>query len=606
MLNGINLSLKSKKAWVFSNFVLSNLGIVVYIYLKINYGNYGLCYIIYMMLFLFYMNNEVKDMLYIDLLERMALIALAAYVYNQSHIFKNLIKAKLSIVDKLGMILFFSTVAIIGTYTGVNLEPYAIANTRPIGAILAGYIGGPVIGIIVGLIAGTHRFMLGGFSAVACAISTVLEGIIGALGRKYLARNDEYSLIAGFFTGVIAEITQVLVVLTVARPLSSAINLEKVIALPMIFINSIGVAIIINIIRNAKQEYDRIGAVESQKVLNIAKRTLEYMRIGLNKETSRKVAEIICEIGNVKGVFIAGKEELLTYFGDDIDTDKLKINWEIYDLKRDCSVIDFISYNKKVFFLCVPISIKNNEYVGAIGFKVKSEKDINKYFIEFSKELSGLLSTQIELYMLNQIAHAATTAELRALRAQIHPHFLFNALNTISSFCRTDPNKARLLIINLSNFFRQTLKKEEDFVPLKEEIVFLKSYLAIEKARFGDRLRLDIDIPQSIMYIKMPVFVLQPLIENSIKHGILPRTTGGSVVVKAFEVDNKILFTVEDNGVGMSTQKYNQVINNCPGIGLNNVNKRLKLLYGESYTLKIKTSPSEGTKISFLIPKEEL
>ena len=543
-------------------------------------------------------------MLYIDLLERMALVALAAYIYNQTHIFKNLIKAKLNFADKIGMIFFFSTVAIIGTYTGVNFEPYAIANTRPMGAILAGYIGGPVIGIIVGLIAGTHRLMLGGFTAVACTIATVLEGIIGAMGRKYLARDNEYSLIAGFFTGVIAEIAQVLVVLIVAKPLNTAVNLEKVIALPMIFINSIGVVIILNIIQNAKQEYDRIGAVESQKVLNIAKRTLEYMRIGLNKETSKKVAEIICEIGNVKGVFIAGKGEVLTYSGDEIDLDALHLNWKTYNLTRDCSVIDFLSFKKKILFLCVPISIKSNEYVGVIGFKVKSEKDINKYFIDFSKELSGLLSTQIELHMLNEIAHAATTAELRALRAQIHPHFLFNALNTISSFCRTNPDKARNLIINLSNFFRQTLRKEEDFVPLEEEIVFISSYLEIEKARFGDRLRLDIEIPQSIMKIKMPVFVLQPLIENSIKHGILPRITGGSVLIKASEVNNEILFTVEDTGVGMSTEKLNQVINDCPGIGLNNVNKRLKLLYGEGNTLKIITSPSSGTKITFLIPKE--
>ena len=338
-------------------------------------------------------------MLYIDLLERMALVALAAYIYNQTHIFKNLIKAKLNFADKIGMIFFFSTVAIIGTYTGVNFEPYAIANTRPMGAILAGYIGGPVIGIIVGLIAGTHRLMLGGFTAVACTIATVLEGIIGAMGRKYLARDNEYSLIAGFFTGVIAEIAQVLVVLIVAKPLNTAVNLEKVIALPMIFINSIGVVIILNIIQNAKQEYDRIGAVESQKVLNIAKRTLEYMRIGLNKETSKKVAEIICEIGNVKGVFIAGKGEVLTYSGDEIDLDALHLNWKTYNLTRDCSVIDFLSFKKKILFLCVPISIKSNEYVGVIGFKVKSEKDINKYFIDFSKELSGLLSTQIELHI---------------------------------------------------------------------------------------------------------------------------------------------------------------------------------------------------------------
>ncbi|WML36067.1 LytS/YhcK type 5TM receptor domain-containing protein [Clostridium sp. OS1-26] len=542
-------------------------------------------------------------MIYIQLLERMALIALAAYIYNQSHIFKNLIKDELKIKDKIGMIVFFSILSIIGTYTGINLEPYAIANTRPIGAIVGGYVGGPVVGVAVGLIAGTHRFLLGGFTGLACGIATVVEGIVGALARKY-SKDGAFSAKNAFLGAVVAESFQMLILLIFSRPLEDAVELVKFIAMPMILINSFGVIIFINIIQNARNEYNRIGAIKAQEVLNIAKRTMGHMRKGLSEETAKSVAEIICEISNIKGVFIGDKKGLLTYCGEKISEDKLKNNLEAYYECPDYSVIKFTSNNKQVFFVCAPFLVSNVGFEGVLGLKVKSEKSIDSYFWEFAKELSDLLSTQIELHKLNKLAEEASVAEFKALRAQIEPHFLFNALNTISSFCRTNPVRARELIIDLSNYFRQTLKRAEDFVLLKDEVEFLQSYLSIEKARFGERLKLIIDIPEDMMNIKMPVFILQPIIENSIKHGILPKPEGGSVLVKASYIKNEVIFSIEDTGMGMEKEKLAEVTTTWPGIGLKNVNERLKLLYGEGHELNINTSLNYGTKVSFLIPKE--
>ncbi|MTK13430.1 MAG: histidine kinase [Clostridiaceae bacterium] len=542
-------------------------------------------------------------MIYIQLLERMALIALAAYIYNQSHIFKNLIKDELKVRDKIGMIIFFSVLSIIGTYTGVNLEPYAIANTRPIGAIVAGYVGGPVVGVAVGLITGTHRFLLGGFTGLACGIATVVEGIVGALARKY-SKDGAFSAKSAFLGAVVAESLQMLILLIFSRPLEDAVELVKFIALPMILINSFGVIIFINIIQNARNEYNRIGAIKAQEVLNIAKRTMGHMRKGLSEETAKSVAEIICEISNIKGVFIGDKKGLLTYCGEKISEDELKHNLEVYYECPDYSVIKFTSNNKQVFFVCVPFLVSNVGFEGVLGLKVKSEKSIDSYFWEFAKELSDLLSTQIELHKLNKLAEEASVAEFKALRAQIEPHFLFNALNTIASFCRTNPVRARELIIDLSNYFRQTLKRAEDFVLLKDEVEFLQSYLSIEKARFGERLKLIIDIPEDMMNIKMPVFILQPIIENSIKHGILPKPEGGSVLVKASYIKDEVIFSIEDTGLGMEKEKLAEVTTMWPGIGLKNVNERLKLLYGEDHELNINTKLNYGTKVSFLIPKE--
>ncbi|MEY7999774.1 LytS/YhcK type 5TM receptor domain-containing protein [Clostridium sp. Mt-5] len=564
-------------------------------------------------------------MIYIQLLESMALIALAAYIYNQSHVLKNLIKDELKLIDKIALIAFFSLLGIIGNYTGVNVEPYAIsnikpigsmqagyiglhdaiANTRPIAAIVSGYIGGPVFGVIVGMIAGTHRYFLGGFTALSCGIATVVEGLVGGFIRKY-SKDAGLNLKQAFIGAATAEFCQMIIILMISRPFSAALKLVEIIALPMILINSLGTVIFINIIKSAKEEYNRIGAIEAQRALNIAKRTVNYMRKGLDEGTAKNVSEIIYEMTNVEGIVIGDKNGFLAYSGININEDKLKRKIEDYSRDPDYRTIELIDETNSIFFVCTPFKVPNSNFEGVLGLGVKSPKNIDPYFVQFGKELSELLSNQIELYKLDKLAKEASTAEFRALRAQIEPHFLFNALNTIASFCRTNPLKARELIIDLSNYFRQTLKRQEDFVYLKDEVEFIQSYISIEKARFGNRLNLIIDIPDEMMDRKVPVFVLQPIIENAIKHGILPKAEGGKVYLKAYFQNDQIRFSIVDTGVGMNEEKLNEVLTEWPGIGLKNVNERLKLLYGEDHGLDIKTSVNNGTKVSFLISMREV
>jgi two-component system LytT family sensor kinase len=542
--------------------------------------------------------------LFIQLLERMALIALAAYIYNQTHLFRNMVKDKLALRDKAGMVLFFSTLAIIGTYTGVGVEPYAIANTRPIGAFIAGYMGGPAVGLLVGGIAGGHRYFMGGFTATACAVATIVESLMGSVARKY-SKDRELSVWTGFAGAVIAEILQMLIVITVARPLEASIDLVSLIGLPMITINSLGVVVFILILKNAKDDIARIGAVQSQKVLNIAGRTINYLRNGLNRNTAEHVAEIICEIGEVEAAFVADGKELLAYNGDLKNEERLNKNLMEYYKDPGFGTLSFVSGGKKVLFYCVPIYGIDFNFEGVIGHQLKSEKLLgDKRFANYAKELSGLLSTQMEIHKLNVLAQEAHVAEYRALRAQIEPHFLFNALNTIASFCRTNPTRARELIIELSNYFRQTLNRQEDFITMEREINFLNSYLSIEKARFGERLIVNIDIPDELENAKMPAFILQPLVENSIKHGILPRAEGGTVTIKAESREDIIGFSVVDDGVGMNMEKIEEVTTFWPGIGLDNVNERLKIIYPDFNGLEISSRPGAGTKVSFKMNRE--
>lgn len=539
-------------------------------------------------------------MLYIQLLERMSLIALVAYIFSHTKLFRVIIKEKVSLKDKILIIIFFSIVAIIGTYTGINIKYEALANTRPIGAIMAGYLGGPIVGIIVGTIAGLHRYTLGGFTALACGVATVFEGIIGGSVKRFFNKG-QYNMLTGFLTGVLAEVTQMIVILLLSKPYGRAFQLVKLIGLPMILINSLGVVVFISIIKNTSEQFNRIRANYSQKALSIARQTISYMRKGFNEDTANSVAEIVYEVSNLPGVFIGDNEKILTYYGDtEIDLNKLNEGLTEYFKKPFSGVVEIEGIN----FYCSPLFVRDNDFQGVIGVKIYENRESKNYFIEFCREMAELLSTQIELYKLNKIAQTASTAELRALRAQIHPHFLFNALNTISSFCRTNPLRARELILDLSNYFRKTLNRTDDFIQLSEEIELINSYLSIEKARFGDRLKLYIDIPEKLLTMKVPIFVIQPLVENAIKHGISPKALGGTIFIKVLESGDEVIFSVEDTGIGMSRDRYDEVVSTWPGVGLKNVNDRLKLLYGEQNTLDIKSSIEEGTKVTFKIPME--
>lgn len=542
-------------------------------------------------------------MIYVKLLQNMAVIALAAYLYNQLNLFKSFIKKEQTFRDKIIMIIFFSILSIIGTYMGINVGGDALANTRPIGAITAGYIGGPVIGTAVGIIAGVHRYFNGGSTAIACGISTVFEGLIGGIFRR-IAKNKEIKPKNAFLASIIAEIVQMIIIIFIVRPYSYAVSLERVIAIPMILINSIGTAIFVNIVKNATDDYNKLGAIQAQKALNIAKKTIEYTKKGMSNEISIKISEILCKMSNVSGAVISMKDGVFSYYGEEIDEKDLKNKINEFYLKSDINTYSIENSSKDYNFFFSPIII-NNQIDGVIGMELKNAKGINEYFGEFLSELSSLLSMQMELFELNEKVTILKDSELKALRAQIEPHFLFNTLNTISSFCRTNPLKARELIIDLSNYFRKSLNKGE-FVELNEEVEMLKSYISIEKARYGDRLNVYFYIQKDIGRFKIPSFIIQPIIENSIIHGVLKRADGGKVIVKAEKDLDRIKFIIEDNGIGMNIERYNEVVNNWPGTGLRNVNSRLKLLYNSDKGLLISSSEDKGTTVIFTIPMKEV
>jgi two-component system, LytTR family, sensor kinase len=198
-------------------------------------------------------------------------------------------------------------------------------------------------------------------------------------------------------------------------------------------------------------------------------------------------------------------------------------------------------------------------------------------------------------------------ARLDALQRQINPHFLFNTLNSITSLVRVEPELARELIVKLANILRVLLKNREAFVPFSEELAFTDDYLSIEEVRFGQKLKVVKEIAEDTLNVVVPVMLLQPVIENSIKHGLEPRISGGTVTLRSkITVEGKLLIEVEDDGVGMDPERdlaaVNQVGRRGTGIGIKNVRDRMAVLYGELGKVDIVSRPGRGTKVMLLMP----
>jgi two-component system LytT family sensor kinase len=194
-------------------------------------------------------------------------------------------------------------------------------------------------------------------------------------------------------------------------------------------------------------------------------------------------------------------------------------------------------------------------------------------------------------------------ARLAALTNQINPHFLFNTLNSIATLIRINPESARDMIYRLSKILRRLLRKPESFSPLREEISFMDDYLAIEMVRFGEKLRFEKEIAPEALDWPIPSMILQPIVENSIKHGLSSKIDGGAVRIKAWLDSGKLHILIADDGVGIEASKLDQLFDS--GVGVSNVNERLRVLFGPRYRMAIESRPGEGTQTMLEIPDRE-
>ncbi|NLS11970.1 sensor histidine kinase [Vibrio sp. SM6] len=553
--------------------------------------------------------------LLVSLLQQMCVYLVLAYLLSKTPIVLPLLSVSAHLSHRLICYLLFSAFCVLGTYLGLHIDD-AIANTRAIGAVMGGLFGGPVVGFAVGFTGGLHRYFMGGFTDLACAVSTTAEGVIGGVLHVYLlARHRRATLFnpaVVFAVTFLAELVQMGLLLLIARPFDQAFALVSTIATPMILANSCGAALFVSILSDRKTIVEKYSATFSRRALNIADRSVGILSSGLTAQNAEKIARIIYEETHVGAVAITDQKKILAFVGIGDDhhqpntpissrstQEALRDNRIIYldgtEHPYQCSLSPHCKLGSA---LIIPL-LAGKQVVGTIKLYEPKRKLFSRVNMSIAEGIAQLLSSQILYGTYLEQRELLTQAEIKLLQAQINPHFLFNALNTISAITRKEPEKARELIQNLSHFFRSNLKQNIHSVPLREELGHVAAYLSIEQARFSDRLSVSVTIDEALLEIKVPSFTLQPLVENAIKHGIAQMFDGGELKIYSQENEQGVEIVVEDNAGRFSLPQENH-----NGLGLDIVNKRLIHHFGRDSALKIHCEPNHVTQMRFIIPKQ--
>ncbi|HCD19643.1 sensor histidine kinase [Macrococcoides caseolyticum subsp. caseolyticum] len=575
--------------------------------------------------------------LFILLLERVGLIIIVAYLLMNVPYFKKMMSERSNLSSQIQLLIVFGLFAAVSNFTGVEIrnneilssqifskisDDAVIANTRVLTISVAGLMGGPVVGIGVGIVSGITRYLIGGVDAYTYVISSALIGLTsGYFGYRAMTNNRYPNVLTGVILGAIMEVIQMICIIVFATNTEYALDIVKLIALPMIMINSLGVAIFLSIIISTIQQEQRMRAVQTHDVLNLANQTLPYFRAGLNEASATQAAQIIKDLMKVSAVSITNKTDILAHVGaaSDHHVPRKKI---ITDLSKQVIKSGEIkeAHNRHEIgcthpgcplegAIVIPLYV-HNEVTGTLKLYFTDSNKLTYVERRLAEGLANIFSSQIELGEIETQSKLLKDAEIKSLQAQVNPHFFFNAMNTISALIRVDSERARELLLNLSNFFRSNLQgAKSTSITIEKEIQQVEAYLALEQARFPERFNIHFDIDEALKYAKVPPFIIQILVENAIKHAFHNRKSNNDVYVKVKEGQQTIEISVEDNGFGIPKEKrahigHNEVSSTSgTGSALENLNKRLIGLYNSNAQLNFTTSDS-GTKFYTSIPLE--
>lgn len=241
-----------------------------------------------------------------------------------------------------------------------------------------------------------------------------------------------------------------------------------------------------------------------------------------------------------------------------------------------------------------------------VGALLAYGADTSAGTVRATDEVARWVSTQVELAELDRSRARASEAELRALRAQISPHFIYNSLAAIASFVRTDPIRARELLLEFADFTRYAFRRGGEFTTFADELKNIERYLVLEQARFGDRLEVQLAVAPEVLPVAVPFLAVQPLVENAVRHGLEAKSGAGRVTLGAQDAGSEAYIWVEDDGAGSDPEVIRRILageSESDSVGLGNVDARLRQVFGEDYGLVVETAPGAGTKVSFRVPK---
>ena len=358
---------------------------------------------------------------------------------------------------------------------------------------------------------------------------------------------------------------------------------------------------------------DTVRARQSDTILKIASQTLACFQEGFDIPTAQKVCHLLLPAIGAQAVAITDRESILGYAGDDeeISPGGAPIRTKATHATLEDGKLRVLGTPQEIGFpdsikglragIIVPLT-RGDAIIGTLKFYYRRSRDITETQVALAEGLGQLLSTQIAAVELEQQTKLATTMELKALQSQINPHFLFN---TIASLVRTDPDRARMLLREFAVFYRRTLENSDDLLELSREVEQTMRYFTFEVARFGeDRLAMDIDIEPGLESVMVPAFMVQPLVENAVRHA-MPQEGKLEIHIVAYSEGDDLYIAVSDNGVGMDAEQRRKLLrpeaSKGLGIAMKNINERLRGYFGTESRMEVDSTPGNGTRVTMFM-----
>ncbi|ELY6087884.1 sensor histidine kinase [Cronobacter sakazakii] len=554
--------------------------------------------------------HEIFDML-LAVFDRAALMLICLFFLIRLRLFRELLhKSAHTPKELLAVTAIFSMFALFSTWSGVPVEG-SLVNVRIIAVMSGGILFGPWVGIITGVIAGLHRYLIdiGGITAIPCFITSIVAGVISGFISRRVPKAQHWR--AGILGGMLCETLTMILVVVWAPTTALGLDIVSKIGVPMI-LGTVSIGFIVLLVRSVEGEKEASAARQAKLALDIANKTLPLFR-HVNSESLRQVCDIIRRDINADAVAITNTEKVQAYVGvgehnyqDNSDALSPTTQQALRHGKIIIKNNDEAHRTPEIHSMLVIPLWEKGVVTGTLKIYYCHAHQITSSLQEMAIGLSQIISTQLEVSRAEQLREMANKAELRALQSKINPHFLFNALNAISSSIRLNPDTARQLIFNLSRYLRYNIELNDDEqIDIKKELYQIKDYIAIEQARFGDKLTVIYDIDDEVN-CRVASLLIQPLVENAIVHGIQPCRGKGVVTISIAQSGSRVRIAVRDTGHGIDPHIVEQLdTNEMPvnKIGLVNVHHRVKLLYGEGLHIR-RLEP--GTEIAFYVPNQPL
>ncbi|MDF2570220.1 MAG: ypdA 2, partial [Sporomusa sp.] len=437
----------------------------------------------------------------LEVISALSFIAMTAYLTGRSRFIMRCARYPFHPLSHFSLIVLFSLFSITGNYSALPWgEP--LITTRLIGVLLAGIAGGPITGLNVGLICGIYLALAENMSIVS-AIYIVAAGSLSGLLRLRLSFH-QLTPLTGASVALVAELCQISLFTLFSDQEPIAAYIVKT-ALPTLAVSVTGVWLFLFTVHWIEAEQDIYSARAAQLSLEIASRTLPYLQLGFNTHSATVTAHIIYELTKVDAVSITGRYKRLAFIGQGAEHHKpgepiISAAVKEAIASKVMKVINSPADRGCPFPYCplqagvvVPL-FTGSKMVGTIELARVNNETVSELDIRIADGIANLLSVQIQLAEIDEQRKMREKAELKALRAQINPHFLFNTINIIMSFCRTDPDKARSLLGSLATLMHRAYSNQDEFLTLQEELTAVRAYLEIAKSRFGDRLDIAVHV----------------------------------------------------------------------------------------------------------------